>query len=378
MTRERSPAEDTAEAFLEDAPCGHLSTRLDGTIVRVNRTFEAWTGLARSEMVEVRRFQELLRPGDRIYYETHYAPLLHMQGFVRAIAVEIVRTDGSRMPALVNSVLRRDDSGRPRAIWTSVFDATDRREYEDELLRARQREQEIALRLQRSMLTGALSTTDGCEIDAVYRPAESGMEAGGDWYDAYWLEEGETIALVVGDVVGHGVDAAATMGQLRSVVRALSSTGLGPGTLLEHLDQYAGRHGVGKMCTLVYAELTLATGALRFACAGHPPPLLALPEEEPRFAWGGRSTPLDAYDLAEARDEASESLPPGSMVVLYTDGLVEGRSRSMDDGMERMRSALTAHRSGSLSTLLGRLIRELPDREHGDDICALVARLAGA
>jgi serine/threonine-protein kinase RsbW len=132
------------------------------------------------------------------------------------------------------------------------------------------------------------------------------------------------------------------------------------------------------MCTLVYAELAPATGELRYACAGHPPPLLALPEEEPRFAWGGRSTPLDSYGPAEARDEAIESLAPGTVLVLYTDGLVEKRSRPMDDGMERMRGALAAHRSGALSALLGRLVRELPDREHRDDICALAARLASA
>jgi sigma-B regulation protein RsbU (phosphoserine phosphatase) len=362
--------------LFEDAPSGHVATRLDGTIVRVNRTFEAWTGLAREDLVGARRFQDLLSPGGRIYYETHHAPLMHMQDSVRAIAVEIVRADGSRMPALINSALRRDEAGRPEAVWTSVFDATDRREYEDELLRARNREREIALRLQRSMLSGALPDTDGCELDVVYRPAESGMEAGGDWFDAFWVDDGETMALVVGDVVGHGVDAAATMGQLRSAVRALASTGLSPGALLERLDEFARRHGVGKMCTLTYAELSLATGLLRFASAGHPPPLLAVPGQEPDFAWGGRSTPLDSYGADGGREEATESLPPGSMVLLYTDGLVEQRSQPLNQGMERLRSSVAAQRSDTLSSVLARLIREVPRSEHDDDICVLVARLA--
>jgi PAS domain S-box-containing protein len=377
VTRESDRLEDAAaEELFEDAPCGHVSTGLDGTIVRVNRTFEAWTGLARAELVGARRFQDLLSPGGRIYYETHYAPLMHMQDSVRAIAVEIVRADGSRMPALINSALRRDDAGRPREVWTSVFDATDRRGYEDELLRARKREQEVGQRLQRSMLAGELPSPEACELDVLYRPAESDMEVGGDWFDAFWIDDGDTIALVVGDVVGHGVDAAATMGQLRSAVRALALTGLQPAALLEHLDEYALRHDVGKMCTLTYAELSLAKRQLRFASAGHPPPLLAVPGRDPHFVWGGRSTPLDAFGSGAARVEATESLPPGSTVLLYTDGLVEQRSEPLDDGMERLRSTVAAQRSEAVSTMLGRLIREVPDTRHDDDICVLVARLA--
>jgi sigma-B regulation protein RsbU (phosphoserine phosphatase) len=375
VTREPDPFEDTAEDFFEGAPCGQVVTRLDGTIVRVNRAFEEWTGLTRAELVGARRFQDLLSRGGRIFYETHYAPLLHMQESVQAVAVEIVCADGAQMPALINSTLRRGDDGRPRAVWTSVFDATDRRGYEEELLRARKREQEVGRRLQRSMLSGELPSADGFQLDVVYRPAESGMEVGGDWYDAFWIDD-TTIALVVGDVVGHGVDAAATMGQVRSAVRALVSTGLLPAALLERLDEYAWRHDVAKMCTLVYAELSLPTGVLRFASAGHPPPLLAIPGEEPRFAWGGRSAPLDAYAFDGSRDEAIEVLPPGSMVLLYSDGLVEQRARPLDDGMERLRTTVGAHGSDPVSTLLGRLIRELPDPEHRDDICMLGARLA--
>ena len=368
----------SAEELFEEAPCGHLTTRLDGTIVRVNRTFESLTGLTRDEVVKAKRFQDLLPRGGQIYYETHYAPLLQMQGAVRSIAVEIVRGDGTRLPALINSVLRRDADGRPSEIWTSVFDATDRRRYEDELVRAREREHEIAQRLQQSLLAGTLSDPDGCGLDVVYRPAMSGMEVGGDWYDAFWLDDGETIGLVVGDVVGRGLEAAATMGQLRSAVRALAATGLSPGPLLERLDEYARRYDVGKMCTLIYAELALSQSLLRYACAGHLPPLVTVPGEEPRFAWGGRSTPLDAFGSGTERDEATESLTPGSMVLLYSDGLVEQPSQAVDVGMERLRRAVAEHRSESVSAILDRLIRELPDPNHADDTCALVACLPPA
>ena len=292
MTSDDELLEETAEDLFENAPCGYLVT-LDGTIVRVNRTFEAWTGLRREDLVGVQRFQDLLTPGGRIYHETHYAPLLRMQGSVREIAVEIVRADGTRLPALVNSVLRSDEQGAPAAVRTTVFDATDRRRYEQELLRARRREQEIAQELQRSLLSGRLPARRGFEIGVAYRPAVSGLEVGGDWYDAFWLDEGDTVGLVVGDVVGRGIGAAATMGQLRSAVRALASTGLDPGRLLDALDVYA-RGTTSARWPRSPTPSSTWLRRLRYACAGHPPPVILAPGEEPRFAWEGRSTPLDA------------------------------------------------------------------------------------
>jgi PAS domain S-box-containing protein len=129
--------EEGAEDLYENAPCGYVSTRPDGTIVRVNATFLGWTGYKRADLVGSTRFQELLAPGGRIYWETHYSPLLRMQGRVGEIAAEIVRADGSRLPVLLGSVLRTDDAGRPSLVRTMVFDATQRKEYERELLRAR-------------------------------------------------------------------------------------------------------------------------------------------------------------------------------------------------------------------------------------------------
>jgi PAS domain S-box-containing protein len=131
--------EETAEELYEEAPCGYLTTRPDGTIVRVNGTFLRWTGHAREALLG-RRFQDLLTGGGRIYHETHYAPLLRMQGRVREIALDIVRSDGSRMPALVNATLKLDPAGEPQLVHATVFDATDRQRYERELLAARDRE----------------------------------------------------------------------------------------------------------------------------------------------------------------------------------------------------------------------------------------------
>ena len=373
MTSEAS-LEETAEDLFENAPCGYLSMRLDGTLVRVNHTFESLTGLSREELIGRRHFQDLLSAGGRIYYETHYAPLLQMQGWVREIAVEIVRADGSRLPALINSVLCRDTDGQPQAVRTVVFEATDRRRYEQELLIARRREQKIAQQLQRSMLSGDLPEAPGLKLEFVYRPAVSGLEIGGDWYDAFWLDDGETIGLVVGDVVGRGIDAAATMGQLRSAVRALASNDLPPGPLLDALDAYARRHGVGRMSTLVYARLGIATGRLRYACAGHPPPLLTAPGEKPRFAWGGRSLPLDAaHSPSGARPDAELLVPPGGALVMYTDGLVERPSRPLTEGMAALRDLVAQHGPAA-----GTAVRALHEAERADDVCVLTASLDGA
>ncbi len=381
MTADDGLPEDLTEDLFENAPCGYLATRPDGTIVKVNRTLEEWTGFTREQLLDGRRLKDLLSPGGRIYHETHYSPLLQMQGSVREIAVEIVRADGTRLPALINSVLRRDEDGRPRVIRTTVFDATDRRRYEQELLRARRREQEIAQQLQGSLLSGELPAGDGFELEVVYRPAVSGLDVGGDWYDAFWLEEGETVGFVVGDVVGRGIGAATTMGQLRSAVRALASTGLGPGALLEALDRYSRRHAVGRMTTLVYAQLSLSSGNFRYACAGHPPPVLAAPGRDPCFVWDGRSLPLDAHSAAgRSRDEASRTLAPGSAVMLYTDGLVERRTRPLSDGLDRLLGevANTLSSGSDPGELAAPVVRAMQDAEPADDVCVLALRLAAA
>jgi len=140
--RERYP-EESCESLYEDAPCGFFSTLPDGTLIRINRTMQALTGYE-PEQLETLRFIDLLTMGGKIFYETHYAPLLAMQGSVSEIAVDIVRADGSIFAALINSVLHRDEEGRPRVIRTVLIGATDRRSYERELLAARQRADLVA------------------------------------------------------------------------------------------------------------------------------------------------------------------------------------------------------------------------------------------
>lgn len=140
---DRRLIEEDASVLYDDAPCGYLYTRPDGTLLRVNATFLGWTGYDRDELLG-RRFQDLLNVGGRIFHETHFAPLLHMQGSVSEISLDLVTKSGVLLPVLVNSVQKRDDAGRPLLNRTTVFNATDRKRFERELQLARKRAEESA------------------------------------------------------------------------------------------------------------------------------------------------------------------------------------------------------------------------------------------
>ena len=137
-------AEESADDLYEHAPCGYLSTLPDGTIVKVNQTLLEWIGDTRDRLLSGRKFQTLLTIGTRIYYETHYAPLLRMQGFVNELALDMVAHDGRVLPVLVNSREKRDADGTPLFHRVTVFNATDRRRYERELLLARRKAEQVA------------------------------------------------------------------------------------------------------------------------------------------------------------------------------------------------------------------------------------------
>jgi PAS domain S-box-containing protein len=136
--------EESAQELYEDAPCGYLSLLPDGTIVRANRTFLAWTGYQAENLLSGTRLQDLLPLPAKVFYETHYAPLLRMQGFIREMAMELVCANKQVLPVLVNATEQRDASGSPVVIRTVIYDATERRRYERELLAARRRLEPLA------------------------------------------------------------------------------------------------------------------------------------------------------------------------------------------------------------------------------------------
>ena len=127
---------ETAWELFEAAPCGYLFTQPDGTIVKVNQTFLDWTGYERNDLAPPKRFQELFTRPAAIFYETHFAPLLRMQGYVKEVALDIMCKNGEALPVLLNSTIQHDEYGEPAVVRTTIFDARERRRYERELLSA--------------------------------------------------------------------------------------------------------------------------------------------------------------------------------------------------------------------------------------------------
>jgi PAS domain S-box-containing protein len=134
----------SVEELYEQGPCGYLFTRVDGTILRVNDTLLTWSGYAREELVHARRFQDLLTLPGQIFYENQYFPLLRMQGSVKEVAFDLARHGREPLPVLINSILRTDADGNPTLIASAIFDATDRRAYELELIRSQRSSEQLA------------------------------------------------------------------------------------------------------------------------------------------------------------------------------------------------------------------------------------------
>ncbi|GAA3947086.1 SpoIIE family protein phosphatase [Actinoplanes auranticolor] len=691
----RVPWEEDPGDLYEHAPCGYLTTLPDGTIVKVNETFLAWTGYTRGDLIGQRRFRDLLSAGDKIYHETHYAPLLSMQNDVHEVAFDLMRADGERLPILVNSTLGRDPNGMPRVIRTTIFNASERRGYEKELLAARraaeaserrvrvlqqivadlaaaptgaevadavvrapgpafgaasatvwladpdrdqlaavagtestalsgddiprgssrviaevarrgdlhvvgsleearehfpelattmrrtgratvvllpltaapatdpaavevlgvlgfdfaepreltdselrmvrllghqagqaldrarlyddarrretraiflagttraleveprlmprarmlvdrivpevaewaavrlqvgpaglvaeaggpapdperlaeriaqvlldgeaqltdgkefdaecavlplvangralgtlalrtgpdrrtaaaealflrdladraglalenarlyEQERAIARTLQRSLLAGDLPSDPRFAVETHYRAAAHDLEVGGDWFDAFLITP-DKLAVVVGDVVGRGIDAATTMGQLRSAIRALASAEAGPARLLERLDRFVERVESARMATVAYAEVDLSSNEMVYACAGHLPPLLAEPGGPPRYLLDARSGALGSRAARQARIEHRTQLVAGSRLLLYTDGLIERRNRRIDAGFELLARTYAGKRDSPLPGLTTSIADLLVGKEHADDVCLLCLAL---
>ena len=199
-------------------------------------------------------------------------------------------------------------------------------------------EQRIAETLQQSVLPASLPALPGVQLAGRYLPGTAELEVGGDWYDAIVLPNGR-LGLVVGDVVGKGVRAAATMGQLRNAIRAFSLDRLKPTTTLGRLSRLVEEVIETSFATVVYAELDPETGVCRYASAGHPPPLVATLDGAVEYLEGGRGLPLGTGTSTSYRQAVAE-LPHGAVLVFYTDGLIERRGRSLDEGFERLRAAV--------------------------------------
>ena len=355
--------EDDPEELYETAPCGYVSTTPDGTITKANRTFLAWTGYDADELCHVRRFQELLAVGDRIFYETHFAPSLAMQGSVREIAVEVVSSDGPRLPVLLNAVLKRDDHGNPLATRIAIFDARERRAYEQELVAARERAERaahearaLAETLQRTLLPPTAPTIPGIDVGGAFRPAGDGSVVGGDFYDVFEIGDGAW-GVTLGDVCGKGAAAASTTALSRYTVRAEAVRSPSPSVVLTGLHDALVRDDGHSFATVLYANVrTGASGArVEFAAGGHHLPLLAT--EDGAVEPVGRTGALLGMLGPPRLHDSTVDLGPGDALVLFTDGVLEARADEEFFGEERLHDAVRA--------LRGRPAQEIADEVAG-------------
>jgi serine phosphatase RsbU (regulator of sigma subunit) len=232
---------------------------------------------------------------------------------------------------------------------------------------------DVALQLQRAVLPEVPPTVLRCAVAAIYRPSAR-AEVGGDFYDVLDLGDGR-LALVIGDVMGHGLHAAAAMAQMRSAVRAYASLDPEPDSVVTALDLMFKALCIRQLVTLVYALLDPESGDLRLVNAGHPPPLVLAPEGSSRLVRTTPQRPLGAG--GEPRVALHDRLQPGATLVLYTDGLVERREEDIDAGLGRLVDAAQLLQVRDLRAATHRLVGRLHDDEIGDDVTAVALRLPG-
>jgi signal transduction histidine kinase/DNA-binding response OmpR family regulator len=368
------------------AGVGSWEIDLDTQRARASAEFVRQLQLDHEEM-ELSEFAELmaarLHPHDRETVQSKAVDSMRT-GTPLNVEARLVLPDGQDRIFHVVAEVQRDGSGRPVRLAGSNQDITEQRQAEAALADAAaaqvaaQREHRIADELQRSLLPAASYSPDHLQVAAYYRAGVEGTHVGGDWYDVIELGAGRT-ALVLGDVMGRGVRAAAVMGQLRAAVRAYARLDLPPADVLEFMDGVVRELGEDQIVTCVYAVYDPGDGMLSYANAGHLPPLLATPDGRVRRLEGAAGPPLGTGLLALT--EKRVALPTGSTVVLYTDGLVEHRGTDIDSGISHLEEQLTvalADDGVSLDDLPATLVARLRSDEPDDDIALLFARAISA
>jgi PAS domain S-box-containing protein len=235
------------------------------------------------------------------------------------------------------------------------------------------REHNTAVTLQRSLLPQAIPEVKSLQIAYGYQPANRSAEAGGDWFDVLPLQDGQ-VALIIGDVTGHSIHAAAIMGQLRTATATLARLGCPPEEIMCQLSRLLAGHDVETGATCLYALYDPRTRRCRFTSAGHPPPAVRHPDGGVEFIDVHQGMILgvqhDRYPTTEAQ------LAPGSVLALYTDGLVEQPGQDIDVGMSRLARTLAASPARSLDQLCDAVLAS--PGPASDDIALLLARTVGA
>lgn len=335
-----------------------------GLILTANQTFLIWTGYSAADLIESMTFVSLLAPGSKLFHETHFSPLLHMEGQVNEIAMEMSRADGSRLPVLVNAVMERASDSAPGLTRVAVFDATERRRYELELHAEKQRAQEserrlavVARTLQETLMPPRDPRIEGLDVATAYRPAGAGDEIGGDFYDMFAVSESDWVVLI-GDVAGKGVEAAVVATLARHTVRALAITEPSPAEILRQLNQVLLSHPTERFCTAIILRLHRSGDRWRvtMSIGGHPPAILLGGAETPGLL-GQPSQLVGAFDNA-SYDDLRFELRSGMTLLLHTDGITEGRRGQESYGEDRLMRLLDATPEGVVE-LVARILDDV-------------------
>jgi signal transduction histidine kinase/DNA-binding response OmpR family regulator len=293
--------------------------------------------------------------------------------------VRLVDPDGTvRLHRAIGELDRHAD-GRPARLRGSIQDITEQRRAEQALAaavaaqEAAAREHRIADELQRSLLPGRRFNPDQLDVATYYQAGVEGTQVGGDWYDVIELGADRT-ALVMGDVMGRGVRAAAVMGQLRAAVRAYARLDLPPADVLEFLDGVVRDLRDDQIVTCLYAVYDPGDGTLTYANAGHLPPVLVTPDGSACRLTDAAGPPLGTGPHTLTEEQVH--LPSGSVLALYTDGLVERRDSDLDAGIDALTTQITkitAPLDDVPQALVDALLPDGPD----DDIAVLLAQVTG-
>ena len=241
-------------------------------------------------------------------------------------------------------------------------------------VRVMAREHRIAVEFQEQLLDLDRGST-AAAVAAVYQPAGEAMRVGGDWYLVMPLNRPGQIGISVGDVVGHGLPGATVMSRLRAAVGATALSQADPALVLSTLDTYAGTVQGARCATVAYALIDAENGTISYTCAGHPYPLLVGPDSDPVYLEDGRRTPVATARVNPAGSTAQADLPPGTLVLLYTDGLIERPGEGLDKGFERLKAAAADCAHLAVDDVCAELLRRMvPPDGYRDDVVVLALR----
>jgi PAS domain S-box-containing protein len=324
-------------------------------------------GLRRDEPITFERAIEFAVRDDQVRIQANVARALEeRRELIPDIEYRIVRPDGSTRTLYGKARAIRSTDGSVRRMVGTVQDVTERRELE--------REHRIAEILQQALLPERLPQLVGIGLAARYVPAEEGSAAGGDWYDVIELSDGG-VALVIGDVAGHGTEAASVMGQVRMAVRAFSLEGHAPRVVVGRVhDLLRSLYEGEQMVTMLYLIVDPTTWEATMVNAGHPPPLLLDPRGGASYLESPTGLPV-GLNWSLPYEESIALLRPGATLVLYTDGLIDRRDVEVGEGLERLLEAATDTVGMDIDRLCGMLLETLVPADASDDVAILAARL---